>query len=410
MASSTSAPLASKTIILAFDGTSNKFGKHKTNLLRLYGLFDRANLDEQVQYYQPGVGTYLAEGTAWSPTIKAMRETLDSVFAWYLDIHILDGYRFLMKNYKSGDRVCMFGFSRGAYTARCLAGMLNKVGLLPPDNDQMVASAYERYLDTSPDGKELARDFKEQLGTHCPIEFLGLWDTVSSVGLVTSRHLPFSASNSAVKTVRHALALDERRTKFRHNPWYGTAREEGVEPPSFLREVVSIMVQPIPILSSLLPLPPRPEDIEAVDDHSQCHLTDVKEVWFAGCHSDVGGGHGDSDPSNTLSDPSLCWMINQILVSGVPVRFSIEALTRLQGFKPIAANPLPTPPKNDYQNGSTKPVSSALQRVEQRDVRLNAASCIHDELESNWFWWVPEYLPFRNSIFDRAGNVWREIR
>ncbi|KAG8916627.1 hypothetical protein FRC01_002952 [Tulasnella sp. 417] len=81
-------PKTPKTIILAFDGTSNKFGKHKTNLLRLYGLLDKTNLDKQVQYYQPGVGTYLAEGTAWSPTIKAMRETLDSVFAWYLDIHV----------------------------------------------------------------------------------------------------------------------------------------------------------------------------------------------------------------------------------------------------------------------------------------------------------------------------------
>ncbi|KAG8962708.1 hypothetical protein FRC00_008946, partial [Tulasnella sp. 408] len=87
MAALPPAPSAPKTIILAFDGTLNKFTRHKTNLLRLFGLLDKANANDQVLYYQPGVGTYLAEGTAWSPTIKASRETLDSIFAWYLDIH-----------------------------------------------------------------------------------------------------------------------------------------------------------------------------------------------------------------------------------------------------------------------------------------------------------------------------------
>ncbi|KAG8951723.1 hypothetical protein FRC04_005744 [Tulasnella sp. 424] len=118
--------LTPKTIILAFDGTANKFCPHNTNIIRLFSLFEKRKPNEQVLYYQPGIGTYLAEGAAWSPTMKGMMEMLDSVFAWYLDIHIMDGYRFLMKHYNEGDTVCMFGFSRGAYTARCLAGMLNK--------------------------------------------------------------------------------------------------------------------------------------------------------------------------------------------------------------------------------------------------------------------------------------------
>ncbi|KAG9044154.1 hypothetical protein FS837_008706 [Tulasnella sp. UAMH 9824] len=79
-----SAPSAPKTIIPAFDGTLNKFTRHKTNVLRLFGLLDKADDDKQVLYYQPGVGTYLAEGNAWSPTIKAIKETLDGVFAWYV--------------------------------------------------------------------------------------------------------------------------------------------------------------------------------------------------------------------------------------------------------------------------------------------------------------------------------------
>ncbi|KAG8939251.1 hypothetical protein FRC00_014045, partial [Tulasnella sp. 408] len=79
MATPSSAP--TKTIILAFDGTLNKFTKHQTNLLRLFGLLDKGNIDEQALYYQPGVGTYLAEGNAWSPTIKALKEKLDSILA-----------------------------------------------------------------------------------------------------------------------------------------------------------------------------------------------------------------------------------------------------------------------------------------------------------------------------------------
>ncbi|KAG9041003.1 hypothetical protein FS837_012856 [Tulasnella sp. UAMH 9824] len=424
MAASSSVP--AKTIILAFDGTLNKFTKHQTNLLRLFGLLDKENIDKQALYYQPGVGTYLAEGTAWSPTIKDLKEKLDSIFAWYLDIHILDGYRFLMKHYRPGDHVCMFGFSRGAYTARCLAGMLNKVGLISPDNDQMVASAYEHYLDASPAGKDLANLFKVQLGRPCPVAFLGLWETVSSVGLAGSRHLPFSASNSAVKIVRHALALDERRTKFRHNHWVGTVRKESSRSRPTRKEVLSMITYPDPTLPPWAELSERPEDIDAVDDQSEPNRTDVMEVWFAGCHSDVGGGHGDPDPSNTLSDPSLGWMINQILHSDVPIHFNLEAIQRLEGFKyvDVSANPLPTPPKDVSPNVPANPLStppkdgspteqtesfnSNLPRVQQRDIESTARSRIHDELRSNRLWWVPELLPFRASTPDRTGETWRK--
>ncbi|KAG8916629.1 hypothetical protein FRC01_002954 [Tulasnella sp. 417] len=375
MSSAPSAPSAPKTIILAFDGTLKKFGKKQTNLLRLYGLFDKlANLDEQVVYYQPGVGTYLAEGTAWSPFTKALQEKLDSAFARYLDTH---------------------------------------VGLLPPDNDFMVASAYERYLDTSFDGIELARKFKEQLGRRCPIEFLGLWDTVSSVGLITSRHLPLSASNFGVKTVRHALALDERRSAFRHNSWYGTpkkdiAEEEGGQPSQSSPPLKGKVPSDWPYSS--YQLPPSPQNTNAVDAESQSESTDVKEVWFAGCHSDVGGGHDDLDASNTISDPSLSWMINQILVSGVLIRFSTEALNKLQGFNHVPGNPLPTPPKDNDPNPSIRRMSSNsnLQSVEQREVGLNATSRIHDELKSSWFWWALEGLPSWTSSFDRTEKKWKE--
>ncbi|KAG9048663.1 hypothetical protein FS837_012291 [Tulasnella sp. UAMH 9824] len=170
-----------KTIVLAFDGTANKFGACNTNIIRLFSLLEKEKPEEQMVYYQPGLGTYLASEAAWSPTEKVVSELMDKAFARYLDVH---------------------------------------VGLLLPGTDQMVASAYERYLDLSPGGDQLASNFKDAFSIDCPIEFLGLWDTVSSVGIVNSKHLPFTASNSQVKTVRHALSLDEHRAKFKPNRWH----------------------------------------------------------------------------------------------------------------------------------------------------------------------------------------------
>ncbi|KAG8914156.1 hypothetical protein FRC00_000737 [Tulasnella sp. 408] len=170
------------------------------------------------------------------------------------------------------------------------------------------------------------------------------------------------------------------------------------------------MTRPDPTLPPLIQLPERPEDIEAVDPQSQSDSTDVKEVWFAGCHSDVGGGHGDPDDSNTLSDPSLCWMINQTIISGVPIRFDTKALDTLQGFTYVPANPLPTPPKDGSPTEPTRNFNSNLLRVQQRDVESSARSCIHDELGSNRLWWAPELLPFRTSTPDRTGKTWRQMQ
>ncbi|KAH9081489.1 hypothetical protein EDB83DRAFT_2669902 [Lactarius deliciosus] len=115
-----------RTLILCFDGTSDKYDKDNTNVVKLYSLFNKDHVDQQLCYYQAGIGTYTAPGFI-SSIGKLVAKTLDKAFAWYLYQHILDGYRFLMLNYNAGDRVCLFGFSRGAYTARALAGMLHKV-------------------------------------------------------------------------------------------------------------------------------------------------------------------------------------------------------------------------------------------------------------------------------------------
>ncbi|KAG8974052.1 hypothetical protein FRC05_007968 [Tulasnella sp. 425] len=335
----------------------------------------------------------------------------------YLDIHIMDGYRFLMKHYQQGDKVCMFGFSRGAYTARCLAGMLSKVGLLLPDNDQMVASAYERYLDTSPSGTDLAKKFKKAFSIHCHIEFLGVWDTVASVGIITSKNLPLTANNKLIKTFRQALALDERRTKFRPNPWHEQFRSSGMAS-SVVQGLAEIYMSLITtcignqsamdaMSRPVTAVAPRPEDLNAVDDDEQDVLpemkTDVKEVWFVGGHSDVGGGNVDPDARNRISDPPLAWMINQIILSGAPIYFDEASVNEFkeEGFEVHEAR--------EQQPLSEQDPCYAVRKVKVM-WRMDDALETTNELDSNWVWWILEFLPFRHSYFRRDLNKWTEKR
>ncbi|KAF2703695.1 hypothetical protein K504DRAFT_463420 [Pleomassaria siparia CBS 279.74] len=136
-----------------------------------------------------------------------------------LGIHIKDAYRFLMQNYREGDKICLFGFSRGAYTVRCLAGMLHKVGLLPASNTAQVNFAYDFYKDNTTEGWTMSAEFKKTFCTNVQVYFVGLWDCVASVGFIP-RKLPFSSSpTNSIHYFRHAMALDEHRSKFKVCHW-----------------------------------------------------------------------------------------------------------------------------------------------------------------------------------------------
>ncbi|KAG8968004.1 hypothetical protein FRC05_001714, partial [Tulasnella sp. 425] len=368
-----------KTLILCFDGTSNSFTDENTNVVRIFSALEKNDMDRQMCYYQPGIGTYVAPNSVWSPTLQGLAKVLDSGLAWYLDAHIMGGYRFLMENFEAGDKICLFGFSRGAYTARCLAGMLHKVGLLPKSNEEQIPFAYKKYKDTTPGGKHAAKGFKAAFSRNVCIEFLGVWDTVSSVG-VLSRHLPFTASNTIVKTFRHALALDEHRAKFKPNPWHRAApsaaaakndpdkgtpvsptrpgnfferisdgvkkvgdgvRQEVAKVGEVVENVVGDVVEG-KIQHKRRVLRKRTVfsvDSDAIDDghdDDKYHghvATDVKEVWFAGCHADVGGGSVSNNRENTLANPSLMWMVNEIIATKAPILFKPYAFADIPAFE-----------------------------------------------------------------------------
>ncbi|CAE7129142.1 unnamed protein product [Rhizoctonia solani] len=174
-------------------------------------------------YYQAGLGT--SSKHFITPVMIALSKAFDMAIAHGLSDHVTDGYEFLMQNYIEGDKICLFGFSRGAYTARALAGMLHKVGLLPPFNYQQVPFAYHMYQRDDKEGWEMSNGFKQAFSIDVEIHFMGLWDTVNSVGLLP-RELPFAKSNYVVRNFRHAVALDERRAKFKANLWGRTSDED----------------------------------------------------------------------------------------------------------------------------------------------------------------------------------------
>ncbi|CAE7144134.1 unnamed protein product [Rhizoctonia solani] len=133
-----------RTLVLCFDGTSNHFNRQNTNVVKMFELLKKDDPERQMVYYQTGVGTYTS--LAWANTfLEGIANKLDEGVAWYLYQHVIDGYKFLMETYRDGDKICLFGFSRGAYTARALAGMLHCVGLLPRHNVEHVAFAYQIY-------------------------------------------------------------------------------------------------------------------------------------------------------------------------------------------------------------------------------------------------------------------------
>src|SRR5262245_51304457 len=256
-----------RNIVICCDGTDNQFGPQYTNIMRLVRSLARAPGANQLVYYDPGVGT-LPEpsamtwlGRKWS-TIRCL------AFGADVPRKVAAAYTFLMDFWEPGDRVFLLGFSRGAYTVRVLAGLLHGLGLIPRGSYNLVPYLLRllhkmrtAHPDTNVDmnssfWKEcvefrntLSRTVSEAQGLQVfPIHFLGAWDTVSSVGWIWNpTTYPFTRTNASIRTVRHAVALDERRAFFRYNG-FGKAPDQ-----------------------------------------------DVSEMWFPGVHADVGGGYAEED-------------------------------------------------------------------------------------------------------------------
>src|SRR5262249_34784930 len=209
-----------KNIVICCDGTGNEFGHENSNVVKLYQTLI-CNAD-QIAYYHPGVGTMGARN-ALTAIGKWWTKVRGLAFGYGFSDNVADVYSFLMKEFQPGDQVFIFGFSRGAYTARALCGLLHMFGLLTPGNEALIPYALRLYKSNDPARFSIADGFKATFSVDCKPYFLGLWDTVSSVGWildpinVKSGHLPYTASLPDVPVLRHAVSVDERRPFFRQN-------------------------------------------------------------------------------------------------------------------------------------------------------------------------------------------------
>ncbi|MBP0484285.1 T6SS phospholipase effector Tle1-like catalytic domain-containing protein [Sagittula salina] len=275
-----------RNIVLLFDGTSNEICANRTNILRLYGTLTKS--DSQIVWYDPGVGTFGAENS-WLEISRKANEFWGMATGWGLDGNVKEAYRFLVDTVQTDavgerDRIYIFGFSRGAYTARVLAGFLHAFGLMEPRNLNLLDYAYRAYKRIGDDGDENAfaemRLFERIIRPERPvIRLLGLFDTVASV-IESGRVLPrlrnhaHVAHNVSVQSVRHAVALDERRTMFRPLLW------------------------------------PRGQHYKANRfDPADGDPQDLREVWFRGVHGDIGGGYPEEE--SALAKIPLHWMIEE---------------------------------------------------------------------------------------------------
>src|SRR5215475_12192259 len=160
-----------RNIVLCLDGTSNQFAANNTNVVKLYAMLDRTHPDQQLSYYQPGIGTSTPPGI-FGRFGKWVAKVIDLATAWFLSQHVCDAYRYLMRYYQEGDQIYIFGFSRGAYTARAVAAMVHKVGLLTQGNDELLPFAWDMFASQS--DEKIYKGFKATFSREVPIHFLGL--------------------------------------------------------------------------------------------------------------------------------------------------------------------------------------------------------------------------------------------
>ncbi|KAF7972919.1 hypothetical protein HWV62_16570 [Athelia sp. TMB] len=383
-----------RNLVLCFDGTGDQFDDDNSNIVKLFSMLKRDDVKQQLVYYQAGIGTYTIPEIA-NPWTAKLQKTLDMMVGKNLNSHIMAGYEFLMQNFIAGDKIFIFGFSRGAYTARALAGMVHKVGLLPPCNHQQVPFAYKMYKRNDKKGWDQSTKFKKTFSIDVDIEFVGVWDTVASVGIVP-RRLPFTASNSHIRHFRHAISLDERRARFKPNLWNHATKEDeeahargelGVKKGEMQRgghdhpyetdsdddgedeEGLEPAAGEQATRDTAQGQHKKTEKGEAVtrgDDETMSAFerrfeeqeaserdandpTDILEVWFSGAHTDVGGGSVANGTRHNLARIPLRWMVRQCFLLKLPILWHAHAFTHI-GLDPKTLYPkvLPRPEPIGY--------------------------------------------------------------
>lgn len=270
-----------KRIVICEDGTWNipdrkvgdKVSPSNVAKLALALAQEDAHGVKQIVRYHPGVGT-----AKWD-------RIQGGAFARGLSGHVQDAYRSLVEVYEPGDEIYLFGFSRGAFTARSTAGLIRNSGVLTRDHLDKVKDAYDLYRSRKSEAHPramAARLFRKQFSYEPRIRCIGVWDTVGALGIPEIPWFPFGVErfnrrwafhdtdlSTTVDFAYQALAIDERRAQYLPTLW--TQQDDA-------------------------------------PDHQV-----LEQVWFAGSHSDVGGGSRERG----LSDITFLWMKDRAEASGL---------------------------------------------------------------------------------------------
>ena len=263
-------------IVVCADGTWNRpeedlASDHPTNVLKLArGVAPADGRARQHVFYDWGLGSYHDSGVA-GMTGRGIHK------------NILDGYRYIVHNYAPGDRIFLFGYSRGAYTVRALCGLINNCGIVRRADAPLIARAWRLYKSPAqedhPNGAAAIAFRERHSHPSRAVHFVGVWDTVGALGIPFSLMGLFDGNDEFydnrmggnIVTARHALAIDERREDFAPTLWQPRA---GV---------------------------------------------DLKQVWFAGSHGDIGGGNPPDPDGACIADVALEWMLGEAGQAGLRV-------------------------------------------------------------------------------------------
>ncbi|HYD80186.1 MAG TPA: DUF2235 domain-containing protein [Paucimonas sp.] len=311
-----------RQLIICCDGTDNTLtgGIRDTNVLKLTALLD-PDANDQLLFYDPGVGVAdQMPATGYWDAFTRKWERLQGISSGKgVYENISSAYEFLVRNYREGDQIFLFGFSRGAFTARCVAGMVNLFGIIRQENVALIGTMINVYFSKREGGRcdkggkggedvkhgkrkhrkrsrhdvahEIRERFTSRAGRDAWIHFIGVWDTVASVGMpligaaITSDGY---TTGKRFRHIRHALSLDENRSSFRPRLYWEGNHDD-------------------------------PETGRS-----------LQQLWFRGVHSDVGGGYRGARLAVAdecrLSDETLRWMVTEAVGKDLRLARSLDGL------------------------------------------------------------------------------------
>lgn len=336
-----------KRIVITSDGTWNSPEDNQpTNVLQLARAIAPVASDKnrQVVFYDWGVGS-------------DRKKLAGGISGVGIDKNIMDCYRFIVQNYDKGDELYFFGFSRGAYTVRSLAGLIRNCGILKREYAHYIPKAFSFYRQrgkkTAPDKKK-AKTLREKycVADKTDIQFVGVWDTVGTLGIPFSfwgvldnneEYLFHDTSPSRiVKCARHALSIDESRGDFEPVLW---------------------------------------------DEDKPVNL---KQVWFAGVHCDIGGGYED----HKLADIAFSWLLKEAIDQGLHIERHLSS----------SLDPNATAIQHEEYKGLYKLRGKKKRRT------IPAGSLIHSSVKDRYEKLGKKFKsPTFRTFFDSVGNDWSKV-